>query len=403
MPARRNTESKNEIFAIVSEKSINAKTQRCEEGKEVQDNKPSRPCVENKTVSRWIRPQIRELSAYPVPDAGGFIKLDAMENPYHWPQDKIEQWLALLRNAELNRYPDPHARRLSDRLREVMSVPADAAMLLGNGSDEIIQMIVMAVSGAGRSVLSVEPGFVMYRMIADFCNMDYIGVPLREDFSLDSEAVLAAIEQHQPAVVFLAYPNNPTGNLFNKTDMLRIIAAAPGVVVVDEAYHAFADDSFMPLLADHENLLLMRTVSKMGLAGLRLGMLAGAPQWLEQFDKVRLPYNINILTQLSAEFALQHAAMLDAQTQQIKQDRARLYTQMQALAGLTIFPSQANFILFRVPAGKAGSVFDELKTGGVLIKNMDKAGPLLRDCLRVTVGTAEENAVFLQTLAKINL
>lgn len=390
----------------MSEKNINAKTQRREERKEVQDNKPSRPsrlCVENKTVSRWIRPQIRELSAYPVPDASGFIKLDAMENPYHWPQDKIDQWLALLRNAELNRYPDPHARQLSDRLREVMSVPADAAMLLGNGSDEIIQMIVMAVSGAGRSVLSVEPGFVMYRMIADFCNMDYIGVPLREDFSLDSEAVLAAIEQHQPAVVFLAYPNNPTGNLFSKADMLRIIAAAPGVVVVDEAYHAFADDSFMSLLADHENLLLMRTVSKMGLAGLRLGMLTGAPQWLEQFDKVRLPYNINILTQLSAEFALQHAAMLEAQTQQIKQDRTELYARMQALEALTVFPSQANFILFRVPAGQADGVFEGLKTEGVLIKNMHKAGSLLHDCLRVTVGTTEENAAFLQALAKTEL
>ncbi len=354
-------------------------------------------------IAQWIRPQIRELSAYHVPDASGLIKLDAMENPYHWPQDKIDQWLALLRTAELNRYPDPHAQKLKDRLREVMAVPTASSILLGNGSDEIIQMIIMAVGGEGRSVLSVDPGFVMYRMIADFCGMDYIGVPLREDFSLHVEVLLAAIERHQPAVVFLAYPNNPTGNLFDKTDIQRIIAAAPGVVVVDEAYHAFAEDSFMPLLDEYENLLLMRTVSKMGLAGLRLGMLAGAPQWLDEFDKVRLPYNINVLTQLSAEFALQHVAMLDAQTQQIKQDRAELYTQMQVLKGLTVFPSQANFILFRVPAGKAARVFEGLKAEGVLIKNMDKAGPLLRDCLRVTVGTAEENAAFLQALVKLEL
>ncbi len=394
------------MFGIVSKKSINAKTQRREERKEIQDNKPSRPlrssrlCVEDKAISRWIRPQIRELSAYHVPDASGLIKLDAMENPYHWPEDKIDQWLALLRTAELNRYPDPHARQLKGRLREAMAVPVNASILLGNGSDEIIQMIVMAMGGEGRSVLSVDPGFVMYRMIADFCGMDYIGVPLREDFSLDAEAVLAAIEQHQPAVVFLAYPNNPTGNLFDQTDMQRIIEAAPGVVVVDEAYHAFAEDSFMPLLDNYENLLLMRTVSKMGLAGLRLGILAGAPEWLAEFDKVRLPYNINVLTQLSAEFVLQHVAMLDAQTQQIKQDRVELYAQMQALKELTVFPSQANFILFRVPAGKAAAVFEGLKAEGVLIKNMDKAGPLLRDCLRVTVGAAEENAAFLQALMK---
>ncbi len=390
----------------MSKKSINAKTQRREDRKEIQDNKPLRSprlCVEDKTVSRWVRPQIQKLSAYHVADSSGLIKLDAMENPYHWPEDKIDQWLALLRTAELNRYPDPHAQRLKDRLREAMAVPAGSSILLGNGSDEIIQMIVMAMGGEGRSVLSVDPGFVMYRMIADFCGIDYIGVPLREDFSLDAEAVLAAIEQHQPAVVFLAYPNNPTGNLFDKTDMQRIIAAAPGVVVVDEAYHAFAEDSFMPLLDDYENLLLMRTVSKMGLAGLRLGMLAGALPWLSEFDKVRLPYNINVLTQLSAEFALQHIAMLDAQTQQIKQDRVELYAQMQALKGLIVFPSQANFILFRVPAGKAAAVFDELKAEGVLIKNMDKAGPLLRDCLRVTVGAAEENAAFLQALVKTGL
>jgi len=362
-----------------------------------------RPSSLRARIAQWIRPQIRKLSAYHVPDASGLIKLDAMENPYHWPQDKIDQWLELLRTAELNRYPDPQAESLKDRLREAMSVPAGSSMLLGNGSDEIIQMIVMAMSGEGRSVLSVDPGFVMYRMIADFCGMDYIGVPLREDFSLDAEAVLAAIEQQQPAVVFLAYPNNPTGNLFDRTDMQRIITAAPGVVVVDEAYHAFADDSFMPLLDAHENLLLMRTVSKMGLAGLRLGMLAGAPQWLDEFDKLRLPYNINVLTQLSAEFALQHVAMLDAQTQQIKQDRAELYAQMQALKGLTVFPSQANFILFRAPTGKAAAVFERLKSEGVLIKNMDRAGPLLRDCLRVTVGAAEENAAFLQALMKTGL
>ena len=360
-----------------------------------------RPSSLRDKVARWIRPQIRELSAYHVPDASGFIKLDAMENPYHWPEDKISEWLELLRTAELNRYPDPRARALKERLREVMAVPEDAAILLGNGSDEIIQIIVMAMGGEGRGVLSVEPGFVMYRMIADFCGMDYVGVPLREDFSLDAAAVLAAIGKHQPAVVFLAYPNNPTGNLFDKADMRRIIAAAPGVVVVDEAYHAFADDSFMPLLAEYDNLLVMRTVSKMGLADLRLGMLAGAPAWLDEFDKLRLPYNINVLTQLSADFALQHAAMLASQTEQIKQDRQQLLTRMQALEGLEVYPSRANFLLFRVAPGRAGAVFEGLKAEGVLIKNLDPAGGLLRDCLRVTVGTPGENAAFLTALQKV--
>lgn len=351
-------------------------------------------------IAYWIRPEIRDLSAYYVPDSRGLIKLDAMENPYHWPQQKIDQWLELLRTAELNRYPDPHAQKLKDRLREVMGVPADASILLGNGSDELIQIIIMALAGEGRSVLSVDPGFVMYRMIAEFCQMDYIGVSLCEDFSLDVEAVLTAIEQHQPALIFLAYPNNPSGNLFVRADMLRIINAAPGVVVVDEAYHAFAEDSFMPLLDEYENLLLMRTVSKMGLAGLRLGMLAGAAPWLDEFDKLRLPYNINVLTQLSVDFALQNAPMLDQQTENIKRDRSTLFTQLQVIPGLRVYPSQANFILFRVMDAQATAVFEGLKAKGVLIKNMSKAGAILSDCLRVTVGSVEENSAFINALQK---
>ncbi|VAX09880.1 Histidinol-phosphate aminotransferase [hydrothermal vent metagenome] len=351
-------------------------------------------------IAHWIRPEIRDLSAYHVPDSRGLIKLDAMENPYHWPQQKIDQWLELLRTAELNRYPDPHAQKLKNRLREVMDVPADASILLGNGSDELIQIIIMALAGEGRSVLSVDPGFVMYRMIAEFCQMDYIGVPLREDFSLDIEAVLTAIEQHQPALIFLAYPNNPSGNLFDRADMLRIINAAPGVVVVDEAYHAFAEDSFMSLLDEHENLLLLRTVSKMGLAGLRLGMLVGAAPWLDEFDKLRLPYNINVLTQLSVDFALQNAPMLDQQTENIKRDRSTLFTQLQAMPGLRVYPSRANFILFRVMDAQATAVFEGLKAKGVLIKNMSKAGAILSDCLRVTVGSVEENSAFINALQK---
>ena len=356
-------------------------------------------CAER--VARWVRPEIRALSAYHVPNAAGLIKLDAMENPYHWPAEMVTQWLQTLRHAELNRYPDPAASELKDRLRVAMQVPAGAEILLGNGSDEIIQMLLLALAGPNGTVLSVEPGFVMYQMIATFAGMQYVGVPLQADFSLDQDAVLAAIAAHQPAIVFLAYPNNPTGNLFSAADIEAIIEATPGVVVVDEAYHAFADESFMSRVMDFDNLLVMRTVSKMGLAGLRLGMLAGAPAWLNEFEKVRLPYNINILTQASAEFALQHAEILRAQTEQIKQDRVWLDRALRQIAGLTVYPSRANFILFRVPAGQAGRIFDGLKNAGVLVKNLDKAGSLLKDCLRVTVGTSTENETFIAALNQL--
>ena len=352
-------------------------------------------------IDKWIRPEIRGLHAYHVPEAKGLIKLDAMENPYRWPDALLDKWLDVVRQVELNRYPDPSASVLKQHLRRGMDVPDDAELLLGNGSDEIIQMILMTLSDDQHSVLSVEPGFVMYHMIATFTNMQYIGVPLQDDFSLDTKEVLNAIEQYQPAVVFLAYPNNPTGNLFAEADVKQILDAAPGLVVIDEAYHAFAGKSFMSQVSDHDNMLVMRTVSKMGLAGLRLGLLAGNPAWLNEFDKVRLPYNINILTQASAEFALQNRDVLDAQTDQICTDRESLFAELNKIDGLTVYPSQANFILFRTQPGKATDIFDGLKGEGVLIKTLDKAGGLLKDCLRVTVGKPEENAAFLAALKKV--
>ncbi|MDH5602135.1 MAG: aminotransferase class I/II-fold pyridoxal phosphate-dependent enzyme, partial [Gammaproteobacteria bacterium] len=254
--------------------------------------------------------------------------------------------------------------------------------------------------GNKSCILSVEPGFVMYRMIATFADMEYVGVPLNEDFSLNETAVLNAIEVNEPAVVFIAYPNNPTGNLFDEESIKRIIEAAPGVVVVDEAYHAFAGSSFMSLLNTYDNLLVMRTVSKMGLAGLRLGLLAGKAEWLNEFDKVRLPYNINILTQASAEFALKNIDVLNQQTQQICADRETLLVQLQAIDGIHVFPSKANFILVRVAEDRADAIFQSLKEQGVLIKNLNPAGGLLKDCLRITVGTADENKALLESLNK---
>lgn len=356
-------------------------------------------------VENFVRPEIRALSAYHVPDASDTIKLDAMENPYQWPDDLVEQWLEVIRDVELNRYPDPGARVLKQHLREAMDVPDDSEILLGNGSDELIQMIMMAMSGkdaAGKnhSVLSVEPGFVMYKMIATFMDMPYVAVPLEDDFSIDESRFLAAIKAHQPAVIFLAYPNNPTSNLFDEQTIRNIIDAAPGVVVVDEAYHAFADKSFMSMLKEYDNLLVMRTVSKMGLAGLRLGLLAGKAEWLNEFDKVRLPYNINILTQASAEFAIKNRQVLDQQTQQICVDRELLFNALSKIKNITAYPSQANFILIRVKQGQSDNIFNTLKEQGVLIKNLNPAGGLLTDCLRITVGTAEENKSFLELFKK---
>ena len=345
-----------------------------------------------------FRREVVELSAYHVADASGMIKLDAMENPYHWPDEIKEEWLQALKDCELNRYPDPEARLLSAKIREVNRIPAGFDVLLGNGSDEIIQILLMALS-PDATVLSVQPSFVMYRQISRTLGLDYIEVPLlAADFELDLPAFLKAIENHQPSIIFLAFPNNPTGNLFNLNDIRRLIQKAPGLVVIDEAYAPFANATFMGELADYENLLVMRTVSKLGLAGLRLGFLVGNPIIIEQLNKVRLPYNINILTQASVYFALAHQEVFDRQTAILREEREIMFKQLNTLPALSALPSAANFILFKTPKNQATEIFSGLKKQGILIKNLSPQGGLLTDCLRVTIGKPEENQLFIRAL-----
>lgn len=343
-----------------------------------------------------IRDDIRRLAAYHVPESRGCVKLDAMENPYRLPEALRASLGELAGQAALNRYPDPAAPALKARLRAVMDVPEGMDILLGNGSDELIQILAMALARPGAVMLGVEPSFVMYRMIATFCGLCYESVALRADFTLDIDACLDAIARHRPAVIFIAYPNNPTGNLFDREGLSRMIEASPGLVVIDEAYYAFADASFLPRLADYPNLLVMRTVSKLGLAGLRLGLIAGRPEWLSEFDKVRLPYNINVLTQQVAERVLGEPQVLETQAAAIRAERGRLAAALVTVPQVQVFPSSANFILFRIPA--ASAVFAALRARRVLVKNLDGGHPLLADCLRVTVGTPEENDQFLHAL-----
>lgn len=353
-------------------------------------------------IERWIRPEILDLAAYRIPDSTGLVKLDAMENPYTWPDSLITSWLEMLKTTSVNRYPDPAGHQLVTRLRDVMAIPEGQAVLLGNGSDELIQTIALALAGADRVIMAPEPGFVMYRMIARFTGMQYHGVPLRsKDFALDLNAFLTAIERYDPAVIFLAYPNNPTGNHWSRIDIEQILQATNGLVVMDEAYSPFAADTFMEDLGRYDNLVVMRTLSKLGLAGLRLGYLCGPPAWLDEFNKVRLPYNINTLTQLTAEHALANIQVFTEQASWIKQRRAELIQQLATFPGLQVFPSDANFILLRVPTGTAEAIFSALLAQGILIKKLDDSHPLLDDCLRVTVGKPEENSGLIRALADI--
>jgi histidinol-phosphate aminotransferase len=346
--------------------------------------------------AQLVRAEILSLSAYHVPSAAGMVKLDAMENPYRLPDELRAEVGRLAADAQLNRYPDPAAAALKETLRRAMGVPAGAGILLGNGSDELIQLVALALARPGAAIVAPEPSFVMYRMIATFCGLRYVGVPLAEDFSLDADATVAVLRREQPALVFIAHPNNPTGNLFAEADLRRVIEEAPGLVVIDEAYHAFAGASFMAELGRNPNLLVMRTVSKLGLAGLRLGLLAGPESWLAEFDKLRLPYNINVLTQALADRLLRDPAPLLDQARRIVAARGELISRLAELPGVTPFASDANFILFRV--ADAPSVFERLSGRGVLVKCVHGSHRLLANCLRVTVGTLEENAAFLAAL-----
>ena len=353
-------------------------------------------------IGRWLRPAVADLSAYAVADATGMIKLDAMENPYPLPAELRDAWADSLKSVSVNRYPDPAATELKSIMREQLCLPAESGIILGNGSDEIIQMLALALGGDDRSFVSFDPAFVMYRLIALMNGMRYVSIDLKpEDFSLDLPKALDFIQQQQPAVVFIANPNNPTGNIHDLDTLRQIADVVPGIMVVDEAYEPFTDITAMPLLGEYEHVMLMRTVSKMGLAGLRLGYLLGENRWIEQLEKVRLPYNINVLSQQAAIFALKHIEVFKGQAAQIRGERQKMFEALDAMPSLDVWPSEANFILFRVPQGEGKNIHERLKQRRILLKSLHGAHPNLQDCLRVTVGSEEENDKFLQSMREI--
>ena len=340
-----------------------------------------------------VRPEVLALKAYHVPEAQGMVKLDAMENPYSLPEPLRRELAERLSRIDLNRYPDPTGEKLRALIASRMKVPAGMSVVLGNGSDELLQIVTLALARPGASMMYPTPTFVMYSMYAAFTGMKAIALPLREDFSFDAQAFVARLKKERPALVFIAYPNNPTGTLYPEAEVVEVIKACEGVVVIDEAYHAFAGRTFMDRLGEFPNLVVMRTVSKLGLAGIRLGYLAASPAWAEQFNKVRSPYNVNVLTQAAAEFMLERLEVLEEQASRIRQEREILGKSLAGLSGVKVFPSAANFFLVRV--ADAARVDASLRKQGVLVKNLH---PGIAQGLRVTVGTPDENRILLTAL-----
>ena len=346
-----------------------------------------------------VRPELRELSAYTVAPSEGMIKLDAMENPFPLPEPVRARLDQALARVAINRYPDIAAEPVRAVLARAFGILRMLGVMLGNGSDELIQVITSALARPGAAMVAPDPSFVMYRLNAIHAGMRFVGVSLAGDFALDRDAMLAAVERERPALCFLANPNNPTGNLFAVDDVAAVIRAVPGLVVVDEDYAAFADASFLPRVAEFPNLLVLRTLSKVGMAGIRLGYAVAAPEWIAQFNKLRQPYNVNALTQAAAVALLGDTGWMSAQAATIKSERTRLAAALATLPGFAVFGSQTNFLLARAP--DAGRLYDGLKERRILVKNVHGWHPLLANCLRITVGTPQENDALLAALSAL--
>ena len=350
-------------------------------------------------ISRTIRQDVQSTHGYAIQPSAGLVKLDAMENPFRLPPELQRELGERLGRVAINRYPVQSTVDLVAALSAHVDLPRGCKLILGNGSDELIDLLSVACNVPGAAMMAPLPGFVMYEMSARLRGLKFVGVPLTLTFELDDSAMLAAIEQHCPALTYIAYPNNPTANLFSEDSIDRIVAAVgqqDGLVVMDEAYQPFSSRSWMQRMAQHPHVLVMRTLSKFGLAGVRLGYLCGHTALIDEVDKVRPPYNVSVLNAEAALFALDHADEYARQATLLKAERARLQAALRALPGVQPFPSEANMILVRVPDSK--HAFEGMKARGVLVKHIAGLHPLLANCLRLTVGTPEENEQMIHAL-----
>ena len=354
-----------------------------------------------KIAKNRIRQDIQSMHAYAVQDSTGMVKLDAMENPHRLPAGLQAQLGQRLGALALNRYPGSQVNDLRAALADYAQTPEGFDIMLGNGSDELISLLALACDIPNASILSPVPGFVMYAMSAQLQGLQFIGVPLTADFELDEAAMLAAIAEHKPAITYLAYPNNPTANLWDDATIENIVNAVGqqgGLVVMDEAYQPFASKSYINRIAAHSHVLLMRTLSKFGLAGVRIGYMIGPNALIAEIDKVRPPYNISVLNCECALFALENKDVFAAQAFDLIVQRAIVLEALYKIPGVKCWNSDANMILVRV--ADSTKTFDGMKAQGVLVKNVSKMHSLLANCLRLTVGTADENLLMLAALEK---
>jgi len=347
-----------------------------------------------------IKQRIRELSPYTLKRAEARIKLNQNENPWDAPLKIKEETLRRLQQRLWSRYPDFVPDRLHQRLAEHSGWTADG-IIAGNGSNELIQAALMVTLAEGRRVLISEPTFALYRQISTVLGAEVISVPLNSELGFDLPALKSGIELSKPDVVIICSPNNPTGCVMSHSDLVSILKATSGLVVVDEAYFEFSDQTAVPLLEQHKNLIVLRTFSKaMAMAALRVGYLLAAPGLVREISKSLLPYNLNVFSQMAAEVAIEmHRTELKPLISLIRTERDRIFAEVKGIPGLTPLPSRANFMLLRsiIPPGQ---IYEELLRRDILIRNVS-GYPLLQDCFRISVGTPAENDFLISTLREL--
>lgn len=345
------------------------------------------------------RPDLDGLTPYDAKEPKAEVNLSANENPSNLPHEVIDKLAELLPEFAFNRYPDPMATKLRQLIADANGLEA-ANVLVGNGGDELIFDLLLAWGGPGRKLLNMPPTFAMYEIDAHVTGTEIVSVPRRPDFSVDEVAVLERLKEGDIDAVFVSHPNNPTGNVQPETFLIDLLKATDALVLVDEAYFEFSRHTMRPHMQRHRNLVILRTFSKaFSLAGLRVGYLLAHEDVITELTKVRQPYSVDQFSQWVAAMVFRERVVFEAQISDLIRQRDVIQHGLDQLPGVVVYPSEANFVLFRVE--HAAAVWRDLLHGhGVLVRDLSRA-PYLEDCLRVSVGSPEENARFLKAMAEI--
>ncbi len=345
-----------------------------------------------------VNKKVLEVSSYSVPKTDCSIRLDGNESPFETVPEILSKISDKIAAINLNRYPDPECSELIKIISERLNFPPNG-ILIGNGSDELIQMLIETVTGKSGIVMVPSPTFSMYRLTSLILDNKVIETELDENFELDTEDIIRKIEEYDPDLLFFASPNNPTGNAFSTDKIMRVVEATSAVVVVDEAYFDYYGETVIPLINKYKNLVVLRTLSKIGFAAIRLGILFGNEEIVGQVNKTRLPYNINTISQRIAEIVINNEELLKENYKKIVDERERIFKELDKIENIKVYPSDANFFLIKVP--DADYCFNEMAEKDILIRNLSKPGRL-SGCIRVTIGTAEENNAFLDELSAVS-